>query len=73
MDEILRKERLYYDRNGNNLEFITPGSAEEREFFSYLHSVFKRYNIDSNKATRLEFDFAIRVAESEFYTQPANI
>ena len=34
--------------------------------------VSKRYNINMSKANRLEYDFVIRVAESEFYLQRAN-
>ena len=37
-----------------------------------LEKVFKRYNIVPSKATRLEYDFVTRVAESEFYQQQAN-
>ena len=44
---------------------------EDREFFAYFRSVFKRYNISPSKATRLEYDFVTRVAESEFYLQKA--
>ena len=40
--------------------------------FAYFRSVFKRYNISPSKATRLEYDFVTRVAESEFYLQKAN-
>lgn len=47
-------------------------SQEDREYFAYLRKVFKRYNITPSKATRLEYDFVIRVAESEFYLQKAN-
>ena len=48
------------------------GWEEDREFFAYFRSVFKRYNISPSKATRLEYDFVTRVAESEFYLQKAN-
>lgn len=34
--------------------------------------MFKRYNISPSKATRLEYDFVTRVAESEFYFQKAS-
>ena len=37
-----------------------------------MRTVFKRYNIVPSKATRLEYDFVLRVAESEFYLQQAN-
>ena len=44
-------------------------TAEDREFFAYFRSMFKRYNISPSKATRLEYDFVTRVAESGFYLQ----
>ena len=46
---------------------------EDRAFFAYFRSVFKRYNISPSKATRPEYDFVTRVAESEFYLQKANV
>lgn len=52
--------------------YVTPMSEEDREFIAYFRSVFKRYNISPSKATRLEYDFVTRVAESEFYLQQAN-
>ena len=52
--------------------WVSPLSAEDKEFIKYFRSVFKRYNIDPSKATRLEYDFVTRVAESEFYLQQAN-
>ena len=45
----------------------------DRAFFAYFRSVFKRYNISLSKATRPEYDFVTRVAESEFYLQKANV
>lgn len=32
-------------------------------------SVYKRYNIIPSKATKLEYEFVTKVAESEFYLQ----
>ena len=52
--------------------WVSPLSAEDKEFIKYFRSVFKRYNIDPSKANRLEYDFVTRVAESEFYLQQAN-
>ena len=52
--------------------WVSPLSQEDREYFAYLRKVFKRYNITPSRATRLEYDFVIRVAESEFYLQKAN-
>lgn len=52
--------------------YVTPMSEEDREFIAYFRSVFTRYNISPSKATRLEYDFVTRVAESEFYLQQAN-
>ena len=52
--------------------WVSHLSAEDKEFIKYFRSVFKRYNINPSKATRLEYDFVTRVAESEFYLQQAN-
>ena len=46
--------------------------ANQLHTVAYLRTVFKRYNIVPSKATRLEYDFVLRVAESEFYLQQAN-
>lgn len=52
--------------------YVAPMTEEDRDFIAYFRSVFKRYNISPSKATRLEYDFVTRVAESEFYLQQAN-
>lgn len=61
-----------YEEQGAATGWVAPMSSEDREFFAYFRSVFKRYNIKPSKATRFEFDFVIKVAESEFYLQRAN-
>ena len=68
MSEQLRK----YDEPTAAGGWVVPLSGEDQEFFAYFRSVFKRYNIDPSKATRLEYDFVTRVAESEFYLQQVN-
>lgn len=60
------------ERHGAENGWVAPLSEDDREFFAYFHSVFKRYHISPSKATRLEYDFVTRVAESEFYLQRAN-
>ena len=52
--------------------WVAPLNREDREFLAYFRSVCKRYNIVPSKATKLEYDFVTRVAESEFYLQRAN-
>ncbi len=51
---------------------VAPLTQEDKAYFAYLRQVSKRYNINMSKANRLEYDFVIRVAESEFYLQKAN-
>lgn len=51
--------------------WVAPLDKEDREYFSYFRTVCKRYNINPSRATRLEYDFVTRVAESEFYLQKA--
>ena len=63
----LEKMEAHGAENG----WVAPMTEEDREFFAYFRSVFKRYNISPSKATRLEYDFVTRVAESEFYLQQA--
>lgn len=52
--------------------WVAPLTQEDKDYLAYLRSVCKRYNIALAKATRIEFDFVTRVAESEFYLQRAN-
>lgn len=52
--------------------WVAPLTQEDKDYLAYLRSVCKRYNITLSKATRIEFDFVTRVAESEFYLQRAN-
>ena len=51
--------------------WVGPLDEEDREYFSYFRTVCKRYDIVPSRATRLEYDFVTRVAESEFYLQKA--
>ena len=67
-----RSELLHAEESGAASGWVSPLSQEDREYFAYLRKVFKSYNITPSKATRLEYDFVIRVAESEFYLQKAN-
>jgi len=66
--EELEKIEAYGAENG----WVAPMAEEDKEFFAYFRSVFKRYNISPSKATRLEYDFVTQVTESEFYFQRAN-
>ena len=60
------------EAHGAENGWVAPMTEEDRKFFAYFRSVFKRYNISPSKATRLEYDFVTKVAESEFYLQRAN-
>lgn len=57
------------ERHGAENGWVAPLTEDDREFFA---DCFKRYHISPSKATRLEYDFVTRVAESEFYLQRAN-
>ena len=72
MSEMSREELLRAETIGSEQGWVAPLTQEDIEYFAYLRTVFKRYNIVPSKATRLEYDFVIRVAESEFYLQQAN-
>lgn len=72
MTEMSREELLRVEAIGSEQGWVAPLAQEDKEYFAYLRTVFRRYNIVPSKATRLEYDFVIRVAESEFYLQQAN-
>ena len=72
MPEMSREELLRMEAVGAEQGWVSPLSQEDKEYFAHLRAVFKRYNIIPSKATRLEYDFVVRVAESEFYLQKAN-
>ena len=73
MAEMSREELLRAETIASEQGWVAPMTQEDREYFAYLRTVFKRYNIVPSKATRLEYDFVLRVAESEFYLQQANV
>ncbi|MCF2620608.1 hypothetical protein JQM63_12475 [Oscillibacter valericigenes] len=71
MDKERIAELAEIKAHGVENGWVVPITEEDREFFAYFRSVFKRYNISPSKATRLEYDFVTRVAESGFYLQKA--
>ena len=72
MDNERMEELEKIEAHGAENGWVAPMAEEDREFFAYFRSVFKRYNISPSKATRLEYDFVTRVVESELYFQRAN-
>ena len=72
MTDMDREKLLKAEVVGSEQGWVTPLSQEDKEYFAYLRTVFKRYNIAPSKATRLGYDFVVRVAESEFYLQQVN-
>ena len=72
MDNERMAELEKIEAHGAENGWVSPMTEEDREFFAYFRSVVERYNITTSKATRLEYDFVTRVAESEFYLQKAN-
>ena len=60
--EYLRQVERHADETG----WVAPLTQEDKDHFAYLRKVFKRYNIAPSKATPTEYDFVVRVAESEF-------
>lgn len=73
MSEMSREELLKIEAVGSEQGWVAPLTWEDREYFAYLRTVFKRYNIVPSKAARLEYDFVTRIAESEFYLQRTNV
>lgn len=72
MSEMSRDELLWAESVGSEQGWVAPLTQEDKDYFVYLRTVFKRYNIVPSRATQLEYDFAVRVAESGFYLQQAN-
>lgn len=72
----MEQQRLEYlrrvEEHAAETGWVAPLTQEDKDYLAYLRSVCKRYNIALSKATRLEYDFVIRVAESEFYLQKVN-
>ena len=72
MFENRLEQMMKIEEHGEAHGWVAPMTQEDRDFFAYFRSVCKRYNITPSKATRSEYDFVTRVAESEFYLQQAN-
>ena len=72
MDKERMAELEKIESHGAENGWVAPMAEEDKAFFAYFRSVLKRYNISPSKATRLEYDFVTRVAESEFYLQKVN-
>ena len=64
MDKERMAELEEIEAHGAENGWVAPMTEEDRAFFAYFRSVFKRYNISPSKATRPEYDFVTRVAES---------
>ena len=69
MDNERMEELEKIEAHGAKNGWVAPMTEEDKEFFAYFRSVFKRYNISPSKATRLEYNFVTQVTESEFYCQ----
>ena len=69
MDNERMEELEKIEAHGAENGWVAPMTEEDKAFFAYFRSVFKRYNISPSKATRLEYNFVTQVTESEFYCQ----
>lgn len=72
MNELEKRYLQKVEEHASESGWVSPLTQEDRDFLIYFRSVCKRYNIIPSKATKLEYDFVTRVAESEFYLQQAN-
>ena len=72
MDKGRMAELEKIEAHGAENGWVAPMAEEDKAYFAYFRSVFKRYIISPSKATRLEYNFVTQVAESEFYLQTAN-
>ena len=57
MDKDRMAELAGIEAHGAENGWVAPMTEEDRAFFAYFRSVFKRYNILPSKAARLEYDF----------------
>lgn len=73
MGKLSKEQVNYYEELGNKYGWVAPLTDEDREYFTLFRSVFKRYNINPSKATKLEYDFVVRVTESEFLLRRAKV
>ena len=64
MSVINKEELLRAEAIGSEQGWVEPLTQEDKEYFSYLRTVFKRYSIVPSKATRLKYDFVLRVFTS---------
>ena len=71
MNNTKRTELLKIEEHGSEYGWVSPMTKDNLAYIAHYRSVFKRYNIDPSKATRLEYDFVTRVTDSEFYLQQA--
>ena len=60
------------ESHGAENGWVTPMTEKDKGFFAYFCFVFKSYDISPSKAAQLEYNFVMRVVESEFYLQKAN-
>ena len=67
MDKERMAELEKIEAHGAENGWVAPMTEEDKAYFAYFRSVFKRYNISPSKATRLEYNFVTQVTESEFY------
>jgi len=72
MSEQNKRYLQEIEEHGAQSGWVEPIDQDDRDFLTYFRSVCKRYNIVPSKATKLEYDFVTRVAESEFYLQRVN-
>lgn len=72
MERYTNSELQNLEKHAARNGWVAPLSNDDVEYFAYLRTIFRRYNINPSKATKLEYDFVTRVAESEYYLQQAN-
>lgn len=61
------EELIKIEEHGAEHGWVAPLTDEDRQYFYHFREVLKRYNINPSTATKLEYEFVIRVAEAEFY------
>lgn len=72
MNEKQKQYLIDMEAHGAEHGWVAPMAEEDTDYLVHFRAVCKRYNIVPSKATPIEYDFVVRITDSEFYQQRAN-
>ena len=73
LDKMRKTELTQIEVHAAVTGWVAPPTPDDRDYFAYLQTIFKRYNISPSHAPRLEYNFVTRMVESEFYLQKVQV